>query len=356
MKRLLSYFLLLILVACSQIEMDRDGDSILEGAKCVELQTKGTTGDKRTYRFSLNSSAGNEYVGTYCDVEKGSPLVPCEVDPTTGTAAQQVEKNSEKGLSAPNGNYRMYIASPACSLKVVDANTGLKGYPYSRNQNGVYVSEVIDVALSGVYLSESGSSQYIFNASNHVLRQPRSQIKLKFACGSDIESTTLQYINLKNFIETGYYIPIEERFHYTSVESKRSLYSTPTTLTKNQDKDLNVQEYLLSMNYRETDAQGNNKWPLPSLEIAVGEKANELVTFTADLAWDFKPQNVYEFTIKINSVSAYLTMIIYNWVPNSVGDVYVKDPGTWQIEIPLSGENTGNLNWKEVGTQTGTIK
>jgi hypothetical protein len=49
-------------------------------------------------------------------------------------------------------------------------------------------------------------------------------------------------------------------------------------------------------------------------------------------------------------------MIIYNWVPNSVGDVYVKDPGTWQIEIPLSGENTGNLNWKEVGTQTGTIK
>ena len=77
--------------------------------------------------------------------------------------------------------------------------------------------------------------------------------------------------------------------------------------------DLDVQEFILSMNYGETDSEGNTKYPMPSLEIITGASTQESVTFNAVLGWDFKPQHTYEFTIKINSIYVNMTVKISSW-------------------------------------------
>ena len=122
-------------------------------------------------------------------------------------------------------------------------------------------------------------------------------------------------------------------------------------------EDLRVDEYILSMNYGELDAEGRPRYPMPSLEIETGESDTDVVIFTAALGWDFRPQHAYEFTITINSVYINMTVTVIPWSENENLDFEVDDTDIWQINFPIN-DNGGVVNlldWEKVAKQTGTI-
>jgi len=358
MKRLFSYVMICLLsVACSSDPFDT-GKGSLPGAavKDVSLLTKGS-GDGRTYIFYLignreSATEGVRMYGTYVDAESGQPL--CPADPQTGTY------DSSKGLRAQDGYYRMFVASPAVHAEETSTGSGIYGYEYDRNEDGVYVSDPVSVSVSGVYLAGSYGTEYVYDVSEQVLRQPRSRIKLNFACGNDIASATLKGLSLNNFIDHGYYIPEVMNFSYTADDVKESYLLFPKSgegdlvLTTGNSQALDVDEYILSMNYKDVDSYGNYKYPIPSLNIEVGSAYGSL-NLHAALGWHFKPQHTYEFTITINSVYVNLQVTASAWEQN--GDSIssdVGDTGTWEIEFPLKSGSVLLLDWEKVNV-TGTI-
>ena len=371
MKHVLTYFLCLTFVACSGSLENTEEHALSESEFNVELITKGN-GNRRSYIFYMlgNQNTATQDVetfGTYMDLVEGKPLYPVEVNdqgiPVNDSEDLDDLYDSSRGLRAPNGGYKMFIASPAIKMSSPGQGSGIKGYQYARNEEGVYVSDPVDVTLGGVFLSDAKGSAYIYDASSQILRQPRSRLKLKFACGTDIEKTTLRSINLKNFIAEGYYIPVERRFHYVEqdIEEEEQLYpiekSGSLTLLRGQVEDLRVDEYILSMNYGELDAEGRPRYPMPSLEIETGESDTDVVIFTAALGWDFRPQHAYEFTITINSVYINMTVTVIPWSENENLDFEVDDTDIWQINFPIN-DNGGVVNlldWEKVAKQTGTI-
>ena len=356
MKRVFLYLLGLFLMAACSDDLRDSGQDHLLTENDVILQTKGV-GDNSTYIFYLiGNQNGNRYFGTYVDAVQNEPLMPGYIDAQNGPTY-----DSSKGLRAVNGNYSLFAASPAQEMVETSSGSGLFGYSYTRNDEGVYVSEPVNVILGGVYLSGDKGAEYIYDASAQVLRQPRSRLKLKFACGSDIEQAILQAINLKNFISEGIYIPYQKRFHYENdaVEATAQLYPKTQTqeflqVTQGNTVDLDVQEFILSMNYGETDSEGNTKYPMPSLEIITGASTQESVTFNAVLGWDFKPQHTYEFTIKINSIYVNMTVKISSWDSATVGSD-IEDTQTWQVTFPFKDGTVNLIDWEKVDKQTGTI-
>ncbi len=325
--------------------------------------TKGT-GDGKAYRICLNGIVGTETEnietsGSYCDLTEGLPFVPCNVD----ESGKFTSANDAMGLRAKDGPYKMHIVYPAINGKPIpyDGYTHLTGYLLERNitenSDQIYLSTVKDVTVNGTYLKEPGSQlQYIYDASAIELKQQRSRIKIIFKCGEDIESTTLQNIVLKNIISQGYYRPVDGIFYYqdSNIENKE-VYDTPLTLTTGNSKDLEIDEYILSMNYGELDGQGNTKWPLPSFEISTGSDS-ETVKFTAALGWNFEPQNTYEFTITINSLYVQIDVEATQWEDGGENSTIVGNPKKWTIQFPLE-DNANNrlLEWEEIKDINGTI-
>ena len=120
--------------------------------------------------------------------------------------------------------------------------------------------------------------------------------------------------------------------------------------------DLQVNEYILSMDYRMTDDYGNYIWPLPSLEIKVGPDDENVVTFVTALGWNFRPQYVYDFTITINSVLVNMSVTAQAWEIVDGQEAIIGAPQTWMIEFPLV-DNSDNklLDWEIVDGGTGVI-
>ena len=333
----------------------------------VELQTKGT-GSNRTFLFYMDGVEGTvtgnvETYGTYYDPTPGSAMVPCSVSAVDGS---YVADDQSQGLRSKDGRYKMFIASPAIMPESVPG-TSLKGYYYSREvavnkastRPIVYISDPVDVNVNGVYLSSANGYEYEYDVESMVLKQPLSMINICFACGDRIAETTLRKITLNNIIKQGYYIPTESYFHYNAssdVVSKQVYQGQLHLTTGSAAEDLNVNEYLLSMDYRQTDAQGNPIWHLPSLEIVIGPDDDNIVTFVAALGWHFKPQHKYEFTITINSVYVTITVEAQEWegVPGQESTVGV--PQKWEITFPLTDEGNNNLlDWEKVQGGTGII-
>jgi hypothetical protein len=345
----------LISVACSRAGYDSGQyDSTVRE---IDLQTKGS-GDGKTYIFYLvadESSSGTapRAFGTYVDAEPGKPLRPA--DPSSGLY------DSSKGLRTQDGFYKLFVASPAQVAPEIYEDSGIYGYEYDRNVDGVYVSEPVPVSVHGVYLSGSNGLEYVYNVSQ-VLSQPRSKILLNFACGEDIEAATLISLGLSNVIDHGYYIPENMIFKYSSDDILDSYPLFPKsgtgtlTLGTGQVASLEIDdEYVLSMNYKDVDQNGNYKHPMPSLEIEVGS-AYGTVSLQAALGFDFRPQHTYEFTITINSVYVTLTVKVSSWVPNgeTVGST-IGDTGTWVIQFPLKNGASLLLDWEKVNL-SGTIR
>ena len=361
MKLKFIYLLCLIVVACS------DGLNKPIDEECpdspVEIMTKGN-GDGRSYIFYLigyknTSTQGKEYFGTYVDAEIGCPMIPAEVDlygkPISGNY------DSSKGLRASNGGYKLFVSSPAETMTDVGDGSGVKGYHYTRNDEGVYVSDPVDVTLGGVYLTDAEGTDYIYNVSDQVMRQPRSRLKLKFACGADLEKATLQSVNLKNFISEGFYIPVERRFHYftSDIQENDRLFpkdeNDALTVKTGEVVNLNVDEYILSMNYGELNAEGQTIFPMPSLEICIGDLESSIVIFNAALGLDFKPQHSYEFTITINSVYVNMSVAVSSWDPKDAWESEVGETETWKIDFHLNSGSVNLFDWEYVEKQTGTI-
>ena len=127
------------------------------------------------------------------------------------------------------------------------------------------------------------------------------------------------------------------------------------TLLRGQVEDLNVDEYILSMNYGELDAEGKPRFPMPSLEIETGESDTDVIVFTAALGWDFRPQHAYEFTITINSVYINMTVTVIPWEEEDNQNSEVSDVETWQINFPITDGVVNLLDWEKVEKQTGII-
>ena len=361
MKKILAYLLCLAVTACTSV-LDGAGDDVSDAsADYVNIRTKGTN-SRRTYIFYLlgnkNTATKNlEYYGTYLDSAQGDPLIPVQVD-EYGVATSD-QPASSYGLRASNGGYSLFIASPAVEMSEI---AGLKGYHYTRNDEGVYISDPVSVSVGGVYLSDSEGTEYIYDASSQVLRQPRSRLQLCFGCGEGVD-VTLVSISLKNFISEGYYIPIEKRFHFTEekISQEQQLYppegGNPRFFTGGEVENLNVDEYILSMNYGEKDAEGKVKFPMPSLKILIksGATSADVVELTAALGWDFKPQNAYEFTVIINSAYVSVQVKAFPWNPVENSSSTVDETETWKIEFPLTERSVNLLDWEKVDKQVGTI-
>ena len=355
-------------VACTRYgDEQRNDDILLENE--VSLQTRGA-GTERAFLFYLDGIDGQvtsnvETYGTYFDRTAGSVLVPCDVDAN----GVYVGDNPSKGLHARDGKYTMFIASPAVLPSVIPG-TDSKGYHYTRNipqsgnENIVYVSKPVEVSLNGVFLSSDSGFQYEYNVAEQVLKQPRSRMTMEFACGDKIAETTLRKILLKNIIKEGYYVPIASYFHFdrtNGMEDKRLFPKAdgPQELhltTGSAPVDLGVDEYILSMDYREIDDNGNYLWPQPTLEIHIGQDEENVFTIVAPLGYTFKPQNVYGFRIIINSVHVNMTVTAQEWTVVDGQEALIGAPQTWEFVIPLTdAEGNPLLDWEHINGGTGVI-
>ena len=204
-------------IACTGNEDDSMTDGLL-GNK-VQLQTKGNASG-RAFLFYLDGLDGTttgdiETYGTYHDAVADAPLVPCSVS----ADGKYTADDPSGGLHVKDGRYSLFVASPAV-LPVTVPGLSVKGYQYDRNladpadPDIQYVSSPSEVSVSGVFLSSENGYEYDYDVSTQVLRQPRSRINLRFACGDKIDETTLRRITLKNIIDGGYYIPTKAYFEY----------------------------------------------------------------------------------------------------------------------------------------------
>lgn len=354
MRRVLLYILgaMVLFPSC----VGRNGAVVPPETHLVDFTSTKVEADGRTYKVFLNGIPGTttanhpEYSGTYH--EAGGVLQPCSVD-NNGVF---IEEDSSKGLRAANGPYKMYIVSPAIDKTAIDG-TSLSGYMYDRNQEGVYISKLSDVEVSGVYIQDAHGDDCVYDAQSDTLVQHRSRLKVIFACGADIESTTLYSVSLKNIIDKGYYIPAQASFYYEDSDIvDEPLYSSdPKSLVVGEEFDLNVDQYILSMDYSEKTDGGNNRWPLPSLEIKIGESGGK--TFTADMGFAFEPQHTYVIRIVINSNYLGLTVDISDWDNGGGGSSSVDGIRRWSFKIPVKdGDNNVVLEWDGDGnTMQGEI-
>lgn len=343
MRKVLLYILgaMVLFLSC----VGRNGVVVPTETHLVEFTSTKVEGGGRTYKVFLNGIPGTttanhpEYSGTYYG--ESGVLQPCSVD-NNGVF---IEEDSSKGLRAANGPYKMYIVSPAID-KTTFGETTLSGYMYDRNQDGVYISKLSDVEVSGVYMEDPHGDDCVYDAQSDKLVQQRSQLKIIFACGQDISSTTLYSINLKNIIDKGYYIPAEARFYYEDIDiANEPLYSgDPKLLNKGEEYDLKVNQYILSMDYSERADGGNYRWPLPSLEIKIGESGGK--TFTADMGFAFEPQHTYVIKIVINSNFLGLTVDVSDWDNGGGGSSSVDGVRSWTFNVPIKdGDNNMVLEW-----------
>ena len=341
MKRIFAYILLLTAFACTDKIGSSTGVDLVDG-ELVDIQTKGT-GSGNTYIFYLVGS--QNYYGTYADLSSGKPLSPVrfvEGEPT---------EDSSAGLRAPNGDYNMFVASPAVPMTVVD---GVYGYTYERNVDNVYISAPVEVTVGGVYLS--GNFGTVHNVSGYTMRQPRSRLNLKMKCGTGLTSVTVNSVKLKNFISIGHYVPVESRFHYndSDIVTEESLYPVQgqqgATVQSGQVLDLGLngqdgsnKQYILSMNYGALNAEGNLIFPMPALEVNIAASNGKQVTFVADLGWNFLPQHVYEFTIVVNSVDVTVSVQVSQWNPNDENSSQIGGPD--DITVPFNDNGNVSVDW-----------
>lgn len=354
MKRFITYiFLLLVVTSCDKWRSD---DPFAEYELVSFASTKGA-GDGKIYRVYLNglenySTRGTETSGVYQDSDASGPLAPYP--------------NSDNGLRAPNGTYRMHIVYPNVEMTPIPSNFGgngsMNGYLLNRIQGTdpkIYLSEEVDVVLSGVYLSlVGGSSQYIFDANGFPLKERRSKITINAKKGEGIAPTTLHSVSFKNVIQSGYYRPLDRRLYFVPIapdsqDSKIEILNGELSLGESYSQ-IGQTTTILSMNYGETDEQSNYKWPLPTfvLSAEIGGKSE---TFTVALGWDFKPQTEYVFDITIRSVEVRIDVTAKAWDDKNVSSSPVGEQPSWTVTFPLEG-NGNNFSWDNRGTIEGTIE
>lgn len=360
----MSYVMILLLVACVK---PQDDDSAIDvNAELVSsVFTKGI-GSGKAYRVYLNGLSGTvtqgvETSGTYCDLIDGFQFVPCSVTDKGEYSAS----DDTKGLRAINGNYKMHIAYPAVAMAPIPYQgcEGMNGYFFKRRVDPgdvmLYLSEVKDVTLNGVYLTDERNSYYIYDASTMVLKQPRSLINIYFACGSKIQSTTLHKILLSNVIKEGYFRPVDGVFYYSDANVSKGddmvvLYgddASETAITLNAGQQILAVEdvYLLSMDYSAKDASGAPLWPLPKFVFVTGEDDEQVIDLNASLAMNFQPQHTYDMIVTVNSTYTNINIVSVPWTDEG-GDTSVSDQESWSVDIPHAG-----MDWDDAGDMSGVI-
>jgi len=363
---ILCFVMFFLVVSCKDVYDRYDG--VEDDLSIISMTSTKGVGSGNAYRIGLDGidgtvTEGVSASGTYYDKASGMELVPCRVD----SEGNYVEENAASGLRAINGGYKMHISYPALEMTQIvgaDGDEQMYGYLVKRKplegDVSMFFSESIDVTLSGVYIKpDSGNaSEYVFDASSMPLKQPLSKIDVTFACGDKIASATLQKIKFNNIISEGYYMPSEEVFYYAldKIIYNYIVFDAEEgglTLSRSQKQHLDVEdEFFLSMNYAEKDAQGNTKWPQPELLIEIGETEDEIVEFAAPLGWDFLPQHEYDLTITINSTYINIEVTVAPWDVVEEEKTDVGGVLEWIIVIPL--ENP--LEWEKGDEITGSIE
>lgn len=360
MKQWITYVAVaLSMVSCSRINLGSDD---FKGELISRIETKeGVVPTEKVYRVYLNGleeyyTAGVEATGTYYDSpERG--LVPCSIN--ADLTFQRYD--DAYGLRAGDGKYKMHIVYPPEQMTEIQGETGKKGYEINRvlgqDDREIYLSKAEEVKLEGVYLYDT-ESRYVFDASKMPLKQPRSRIKVNFKCSDNVTEITLRQVSIKNIIKRGYFRPVEGIYYFTYDGSDQDdvidvdLFTSQEgeKITKTNPKELE-DTYILSMDYSENDAQGNPRWPLPSLVFEIGDSETP-VTLTVPLAWNFDQQKEYVFNIIMNHIYiSGVTVTVSDWTSVNSGGT-VTDPETWSLTI---GEG-GIVNWTQVNGITGTIQ
>ena len=361
MRRRIKYIIVAVLmVSCNRINPESDD---FKGELISRIETKeGIAGTENVYRVYLNGlenydTYGVEATGTYYDSPDGGALVPCSINKDLTFNA----KDDSQGLRAKDGWYKMHIVYPPVEMTDIPDETDKRGYEIKRelneNDTEIYLSKAEVVKLDGVYLYDT-QSRYVFDASAMPLKQPRSRIIVNFQCSENVSEITLRKVSFKNIISKGFFRPVEGIYYFKNDGSAEDdvidedLFAPENgeMITKDNPKEL-AATYILSMDYSENDAQGNPRWPLPSLVFEIGDSVNP-VTLTVPLAWNFEQQKEYVFNIRMNHIYiSGVTVTVSDWTSVNSGGT-VTDPETWSLTI---GEG-GIVNWTQVNGITGTIE
>lgn len=365
MMRRFTYLLsVLALISCDRIASEPDD---FKRELVTQMATKGT-GSGNVYRIYLNGrenydTRGIEVSGTYADLASGSPLVPCSI---TGELEFD-DENPECGLRARDGDYMMHIVYPAVTMVPIDRmytggeDRGINGYLVKRilgtDDREIYFSPAREVKLSGVYLFDTRSN-YIFDASDMPLKQPRSRVAVNFRCGEKIPQTTLRRVSFKNIVQQGYFRPVDGIYYFLNDGSDADNV-TDVVLFESAEGELITQEhdkaldetYILSMDYGELTAQGNLRWPVPSLVFETGGSENPVV-FTVSLGWNFEQQKEYVFNITMNSTYVNMEVEVLDW-DDVDADASVDNPQKWSVDFSMDGDN--DFAWTPVTDIVGTI-
>ena len=370
-KRWFIYLILgTLLLSCDDRKREKDP---MEDSVLLEMGFTKGVGNGNAYRIYLNgldgtTTEGIESTGTYCDKVSGEQFVPCFVD-DDGKYVESGDDPSGQGLRAINGPYKMHIVFPAVRNVAIPyaGYTDLNGYLFQReSESSIYLSEAVDVNVTGVYLGNSSGSEYIYDASSLILRQPKSRLRVIFACGDDIASTTLRKIEFDQIIAQGYFSPAMKRYYYEESNiTSQTIFDGELVLTRGQSQELDIDpdddasdyQYLLSMDYGEKDDLGNPKYTMPSFIVSTGSSDADLITFNAALGLEFKWQHAYTFKITINSTYANVTVTALPWSDGGIHNPDVDRPQTWTVNIPLKdGADNNLLEWEEITDIVGTIE
>ncbi|MBQ6572975.1 MAG: hypothetical protein IIX41_01490 [Bacteroidales bacterium] len=367
LRHIIYVIVAVVAISCSKEALKDDIGHLKELVNGIFTKGKG---DGKAYRVYANGidgtvTVGKEYTGTYADLTLNGEFSPCTVN--AAGEFVEVDNTGASGLRAIDGPYKMHVVYPAIAMKPINGHNGINGYLFNRNlaqnEQPVYISNVINVNVNGVYVKEENATgQYIYDASELMLKQQRSKINITFKCGTSITSTTLQDITFKNVIDKGYYRPADGRFYYEADDVVSvDIYNpenaqTGLVLTTGESMKVVENQYILSMDYGEKDSQGVPKWPLPSFEIKTGTSSTQSVTFTAALGWNFLPQNTYDFTITINSMYVDILITASAWVPNNPCEGDISDISSWNITLPLEDGSEHVLEWVEIDGGTGKIE
>lgn len=324
----------------------------------THMMTKGT-GSGVIYRVGLKG-ANTTVTALYGDLYSSASLVPGYFN-----ADGDFIEDSEWGLRAVAGNYRLFIVYPPEEGEEVeysyDDYRGKRGYKVTRipsdigftggiedflNSGGSWTksvsdeddfafSDVVDVTLDGVYLKRKNESatSYIFDASTMKLKKKRSKIKVTFKCGNDITGVTLESIRINNIINEGYYNPAEQALYYDRNLESIEIYDNEDGLFvgKNTQADIgDTEDYIISMDYNEKDYNGEAVWPQPVISVKF-KGADEALT--TPLAMNLQPLHVYSIDITVNSAKIKIDVSSTSWDEAS-SDATIADPEeSWSIVI-----------------------
>lgn len=363
-----TYFILAVLLAlaaapsCSEKGLAPAPDGEAVDYEFTMSGLKSGSASSTTYRAMLHSTSGNPGEHAYLnnsgsyrgpDTDERAWLTACEVDPNTG---KWIADSHQYGLRATRGSYYLSFVSPAVAPQQYKYNETTGKYEewgflhHRQPQAGepeLFISSPFKInSLTGNHLE----GQYVYDVPDEVeLFERRAKITLKFKCGDDLVSATINKVGWSNLYESCYYnlrLDTLDTFTLSAPDEIVYVYepASPLTMLNGQDAvEVCSDFFLFPLYYAKKDEHDEYVYESPEIDVFVAQGIARFKIYD-----DIKPQYSYTYTIAINS--AYVSVVV-------TADPWDEYAAAAPVEV--SGSYTVNFtldSWDDKENVIGTIE